>query len=608
MSYDGFINLNKDIGGSSQHAVAAIKRLLHIKAGHCGTLDPLASGVLPICLGKATRLSELVMGREKTYIGEICFGASTDSYDAGGVVTATADASALTRDALEAVITRFLGRIEQIPPAISAIKQAGVPLYKRARQGEELNLKPREISIYDIALLEFRPGNKAYAKIKVDCGQGTYIRSLAFDIGAALGFPAHLCGLTRTRTGDFYLEDAYTLAQISALAEQGDYSFIRPMSKTIDFIPKIIAKASEITAISHGNDINCPTEFPANTIVRIEDEDKQLLAIGRTKEMEQGRIVKLDKVFIEPQSCIACAVGNFDGLHLGHRALFEDLHQYKEMNGTLSAVLTFEPHPLTVIKGNAPLLLTGDRLKTSLLVEHFGIDKVVTLVFDRNIMNSTPQEFVDKIIAEKLKAKYVVVGYNFTFAEQGRGTATLLQNLCRDRGIEVKIVDEVDSRYGLISSTNIREHLAKGDLPAVNEMLGYWFVMEGTVFQGNRIGHTIGFPTANFRPEPDQAVPPNGVYAVRIEHQNITYDGVANFGYKPTIGGEILPLVEAHLFDVDIALYKEKIRVWFGKYLRAEERFAGLAELKAQITQDCQSSRRFLTDIAKNSHLPNRIG
>jgi len=608
MSEDGFINLNKDIGGTSQDVVAAIKRLLRVKTGHCGTLDPLAQGVLPICIGKATRLSELVMGREKTYIGKICFGESTDSYDAAGVVTAVADASALTKEKLEAVIPGFIGKIRQIPPAISAIKQGGVPLYKRARRGEALTLTPREVEIYAISLLEFVPGTRAYARIKVVCGQGTYIRSLAFDIGGALDLPAHLCALNRIKTGDFNLEDAYTLDEVREMTARDDFSFVIPMSQAIAFIPKITVDKSQMTRISHGNDISSQCDLADNSLVRVEDETGRLLAMGRIRENKQGRIVKLEKVLIEAKNEMACAIGNFDGLHLGHRALFEVLHRQKTITGSQSAVLTFDPHPLALIRGKAPCLLTDEKLKIALLRENFDIDKVVTLDFDRKIMNSSPEAFVDEIIVKKLKAEHIVVGYNFTFAAHGAGTPALLQNLCKAQGIGVTIVDAVEGDYGLISATNIRAHLAKSDLDAVNEMLGYWFVLNGEVIYGNRIGHSIGFPTANFRLGDHQAAPTQGVYAARIEYDGVTYDGVANFGMRPTIGGEVLPQVEAHLFDVDICLYGENIRVWFGKYLRAEKRFSGLSELQSQIARDCADARRFLADIPPNKHLPKRLG
>ena len=166
----------------------------------------------------------------------------------------------------------------------------------------------------------------------------------------------------------------------------------------------------------------------------------------------------------------------------------------------------------------------------------------------------------------------------------------------------------MDSRLGTVSSTNVRGRLQEGHLDEVNELLGYWFCMEGEVIHGNHIGRTIGFPTANFMPEEGQAVMTNGVYAGRIEYRGDTYDGVINFGVKPTIGGETRPLVEANLFDVDIDLYDDTIRVYFGKFLRPERKFSGLPELTAQIAYDSQCAREFLAQCDAKKHLPKRIG
>ena len=604
MTYNGFINLNKDKGCSSQYAVAAVKRLLHVKAGHCGTLDPQAEGVLPICLGKATRLSSLVMGRPKTYIGEICFGAATDTYDAAGEIVGTADASHLTAQVVQDILPRFIGEIDQRPPVISALKQGGVPLYKRARRGEEVLVTARPVRIYAIKLISFTPGTKAYAKIEVDCGQGTYIRSLAFDLGAELGLPAHLSALQRTRTGDFSLEQSYTISQIEAMLAAGDQRFILPMNEVIGFLPQVSVTAEQMALISHGHAIAAPDDLAADTQVRVIDAQQNLLALGQVIGYGQQKTIVMNKVFMEPQVNWSCAIGNFDGLHLGHRALFSVLRQQKLCSGSKSAVLTFDPHPLSVIKGQSPHLLTGNKLKDELLLEHFEIDKIFTYPFTKEIMNSTPEEFVEKIIGEQIKPQHLVVGYNFTFGVDGRGTAELLRTLCEQRGIKVTIVNEVTSRYGTVSSSNIRRHLADGDMDAVNDMLGYWFVMEGKVIYGNQLGRTIGYPTANCHTQPDQAVPQNGVYATRIEYNGHTYDGVTNFGFKPTIGGETKPLMEAHLFDVDLDLYGENIRVWFGKFLRPERKFNGIEELTAQIKADSQAAREFLSTIPANKHLP----
>jgi riboflavin kinase/FMN adenylyltransferase len=285
----------------------------------------------------------------------------------------------------------------------------------------------------------------------------------------------------------------------------------------------------------------------------------------------------------------------------------EKLYEIKTRYGGSSAVVTFSPHPLTLIRGKAPVLLTGERLKDELLVEHFGVDEIVTLIFDEKLMNSTPEQFVDDVIVERLGVKEIVVGYNFTYAAKGAGTAETLKEQCAKRGVNVNIIPEVDSRLGTISSTNVRGRLQAGHLDEVNELLGYWFCMEGEVVHGNHIGRTIGFPTANFVPEEGQAVMINGVYAGRIEYRGATYDGVINFGVKPTIGGETRPLVEANLFDVDLDLYDDTIRVYFGKFLRPERKFSGLPELKAQIAADSQHAREFLAQCDAKKHLPKPI-
>ena len=242
-----------------------------------------------------------------------------------------------------------------------------------------------------------------------------------------------------------------------------------------------------------------------------------------------------------------------------------------------------------------------------MLTQYFDIDKVVTLEFDQQVMNSSPEEFVEEIICRRLKANSLVVGFNFTFASKGQGDSALLRQLAGEKGIDVTVVDEVDSEYGTVSSTQIRRHLAEGDMEAVNNMLGYWFVMEGMVIHGNHLGRTLGFPTANFRVAADQAMPPKGVYAVRIQHGEHTYDGVANFGFKPTVGGEDEPLVEAFLFDTEQDLYGENIRVWFGKFLRPEKRFSGIEELRRQIAANCREAREFFAQIPANSHLPKPL-
>ena len=623
---DGFINIDKAAGSSSQEAVAQLKRLLRpympqgFKIGHCGTLDPAATGVLPVAVGRATRLSEFVMGRRKSYLGEITFGVETDSYDGQGARTGESDAAFVTEEAVRALLPRFTGPIMQAPPAISALKRGGEPLYKKVRRGETVETQPRPVMIYSLDLLDFTAaGPHPRCRLAVSCGQGAYIRSLAHDLGEALGCGAHLSALRRTMVGGFRAEQSCTVEQAASLLEQGRRDFLIPMEQAVDHLPALTLPEGALRLAAHGNDVSLsPAEagdIPAEQPLRACDSRGRLLGVARLHTTEQGYRLSMDKVLIDADTydekqppLVACAIGNFDGLHLGHRALMEKLYEIKQRYGGSSAVVTFSPHPMTLIRGHAPVLLTGERLKDQLLLEHFGVDEIVTLIFDEQLMNSTPEQFVDDVIVDRLGVKEIVVGYNFTYAAHGAGTAETLKEQCAARGVNVNIIPKVDSRLGTISSTNVRGRLAAGHLDEVNELLGYWFCMEGEVVHGNHIGRTIGFPTANFFPEEGQAVMTNGVYAGRIEYRGTTYDGVINFGVKPTIGGETRPLVEAHIFDVDIDLYEDTIRVYFGKFLRPERKFSGLPELKAQITADGRHAREYLAGCDAKKHLPKQIG
>jgi tRNA pseudouridine55 synthase len=216
---EGVVNLLKPPGITSSDAVSALRRIFQMKrVGHTGTLDPMAAGVLPICLGRATRLFDYFVDKDKEYIAELSLGVATDTQDACGRAIVSA-ATAVTPEALCAVLPRFLGEQRQIAPMYSAVRVNGKRLYALARRGAEAVEKPRLVTIQSIDYLE-QTGPQAFL-LKIVCSRGTYIRTLLQDIGAALGAPAHLCFLLRTRSGAFGLETAYTLEELEALKEQG---------------------------------------------------------------------------------------------------------------------------------------------------------------------------------------------------------------------------------------------------------------------------------------------------------------------------------------------------------------------------------------------------
>jgi tRNA pseudouridine55 synthase len=217
---DGIFNINKPLGATSHDVVARVRRLAGQKrVGHTGTLDPLATGVLPVCLGQATRVAEYLSEGGKAYRATIRFGVVTDTYDAEGAVRSTAPV-ALTREQITAALPAFLGWQWQVPPVYSAIKRDGQPLYKLARAGAEVTPEPRRVEITALEVVSWASPDLV---LDVTCGKGTYVRALAYDLGERLGPGAHLAGLIRTRSGPFTLADSLTLEQLAAALADGTW-------------------------------------------------------------------------------------------------------------------------------------------------------------------------------------------------------------------------------------------------------------------------------------------------------------------------------------------------------------------------------------------------
>lgn len=282
---DGIFNINKPTGITSHDVVAIIRKHMKQKrVGHAGTLDPLASGVLPICVGQGTRVAEYLSESGKAYQAEIQFGSATDTYDAEGTITATASSAELTLTTIEETIEQFRGPQMQYPPLYSAIKIEGQPAYKRARAGEALALEPRPIVIYTLEILAWNPPRLTLA---IECSKGTYIRSLAHDLGMHIGCFAYLQALTRTRSGPFTLADSITLEQFAAAVETNtiqDYSF--PFDKALEQYPAIKLNAETAERVKHGNTF---TNAVANNsdLARVYDINEVFIAIAEWNEEQQ---------------------------------------------------------------------------------------------------------------------------------------------------------------------------------------------------------------------------------------------------------------------------------------------------------------------------------
>jgi tRNA pseudouridine55 synthase len=274
MGVFGFFNINKPLGLTSHDVVARVRRNLRIKkVGHAGTLDPLATGVLVVCVGAATRLSEYVMHTTKQYRAQMRLGVATTTYDAEGDVTAIQDASGVTERDLDHALADFVGAIAQQPPMYSAIKQGGRKLYELAREGQVVERPARPVQILHLAVVDWSPPE---ATLDVTCSSGTYIRSLAHDIGEALGVGAHLTGLTRTANGNFNIDDAIDLDTLLASANWQQY-LIGPRT-ALNHLPHLHLDAAAVEDINQGRfvpdaaaqvDVVAQTYDPDGTFVAI---------------------------------------------------------------------------------------------------------------------------------------------------------------------------------------------------------------------------------------------------------------------------------------------------------------------------------------------------
>ncbi|UCV10336.1 tRNA pseudouridine(55) synthase TruB [Dechloromonas denitrificans] len=252
---DGVLLLDKPIGLTSNDALQKARRLFSAaKGGHTGTLDPLATGLLPLCFGEATKFSADLLDADKTYEALLQLGVTTDSGDADGVVLTTAAVNVSETDVL-AVLPRFIGDIQQIPPMHSALKRNGRPLYELARKGIEVEREPRAVTIHSIDMLGLEGDTLS---LRVSCSKGTYIRVLATDIGALLGCGAHLKGLRRTRVGDLDLQNSVTLAELEALDEAGRAGRLQPVDALVSSLPVISVEGEAEQRFRHGNPVDLP--------------------------------------------------------------------------------------------------------------------------------------------------------------------------------------------------------------------------------------------------------------------------------------------------------------------------------------------------------------
>ena len=286
-------------------------------------------------------------------------------------------------------------------------------------------------------------------------------------------------------------------------------------------------------------------------------------------------------------------IGNFDGVHKGHLALFEKVKERAKAIGGVSAVMTFEPHPIKIMKpGNGPPLITLSKQKLN-LISNVGIDVIFCIPFTHQFALISAQDFVQDLLVDRIGIKEIVVGYDYTFGHERKGNITLLKELGYKLRFKVHVLEPIHIDNTLVSSTSIRKLIEEGHISEVKKFLGRHYQISGSVITGaNRGGRLLGFPTANLEPT-DELIPKRGVYAVTVIMDDKTYNGVTNIGYNPTFGDNTLS-VETHLLDFSKDIVGENIRINFIQRLRDEKTFGSVNELTQQIDRDIQRAREIL--------------
>lgn len=302
------------------------------------------------------------------------------------------------------------------------------------------------------------------------------------------------------------------------------------------------------------------------------------------------------------------AIGNFDGVHRGHQAVLDPVLEIAQRRGAPALVLTFEPHPRSVFRPDKPLFrLTPAPMKARIL-EAMGFDAVVEQPFTRAFAANPPDRFVEEVLVGCLGVKQVLTGFDFHYGKNRAGGPHELAAAGKKHGFEASVVEAFTDENGeIVSSTRIRDLLAEGRVAEAAGLLGYRFTVEATVTGGNRLGRTLGFPTANMA-LPSETALRHGIYAARLRRADGSlHEGVASFGRRPTVTDGGAPLLETFLFDFDDDLYGETCCVSLFGFLRAEEKFDDLDALVEQMKRDTAEARALLSGVRPLSALDMRI-
>lgn len=592
-SLNGIICINKPADFTSFDVVAKVRGIARTKkVGHSGTLDPMAIGVLPVFLGNATKACDRIANHDKTYEAGFKLGLSTDTQDSTGTVISEKQ-SRVSLTELVDTIKKFKGEILQIPPMYSAVRVNGQRLYDLARQGKEVERKPRPITVYTLEAVEFNEANQT-GILRISCSKGTYIRTLISDIGDTLSVGGCMTSLIRTQACGFSLADCVTLEELETLAANNELSGrLLEVERVFEELPSVKLSDKQSELLQNGvklrlGQLECPKD---GEIWQAKTSDGEFL--GLVKPDKESGLLKIDQLFL-PEKKRAIALGFFDGVHIAHQAVLEEVTTAAGMSSAVLTFTTSEEDTNADIsrkdrgKTGVPLLLTDKQRRARL--QKYGVKEVFMQAFSA-IADMEPERFFKQILIKQYNAKLIACGYDYRFGKNARGDVALLRRLCEENGIELRVTPKLELDGRPVSSSRIRAMLADGKLEEANRLLGYEYELEGVVVRGNRIGNTLGFPTINQPIEKRMALLAFGVYDTTAFFEGISCPGVTCVGVKPTIPGEYSPVAETFLLGYSGDLYGKSVRIVFHKFRRPEMKFSSLEELKAAIAGDVENRK-----------------
>ncbi len=605
---DGVLIVNKEKGYTSFDAVARLRGIFgQKKIGHLGTLDPEAEGVLPVLLGRATKLADLLSEGSKVYRTVLYLGAETDTQDACGRVLEHHPVRCTEDEVREAVLS-FAGKSSQLTPMYSARKVGGRKLVDLARKGIETERAESEIFIEELEILSI---HLPRVTLRVRCSRGTYIRTLCHDIGRKLGCGGLMEELVREESSGFTLREAYPLGVIESMKLTGHLGeAVLPLESILKDYPVRRLKPAAEAAARNGNFLAKDSfeEAPKDgegTLVRVTAPDGFLIGLFRREGGKYRPAVMLlpdpaPAKVREPAPSVV-SIGKFDGMHVGHRKIFEEMRRQAEGSRLKEVLFAFNDNPMAKGEPRAMLLSSAEKKQ---MAKDLGMDRLVECPFTDAIRTMSADDFLEKILIGQLGMRSVVAGPDCSFGYKRGGNVEMLRDRAEKLGFALTVIPKEIRGGEVVSSTRIRDLIAEGRMEEAEECLGYPYFIRARIGYGEHVGTAIGIPTANQRVPDGKLCPPYGVYVSLLETEGRVMPAITNIGVKPTAGPGFHLGLETHVLDGGRELYGQMAETRLLHFLRPERKFSTMQELKEEVERNIAAAREFFAESREKQNHP----